>query len=745
MNQEPEGTGAAPEEDPRLLRAAQEYLAALESGRPIDRREYLARFPDLAPELAVYLEALDMVHGTAPMLRSDVPQEPRPAVEESLPAEPLGDFRIVREIGRGGMGVVYEAVQRSLGRRVALKVLPFAAALDARQLQRFQNEAQAAAQLHHTNIVPVYFVGCERGVHFYAMQLIEGQNLAALVESLRGLRAPSMTDAGAGQEQGSPDAFPHPLTPRDPPSGNPDTALGAQLSTQRSDRPREFFRTLAQLVVQAAEALEYAHTMGVIHRDIKPANLLVDHRGAVWVTDFGLAQFHAETHLTHSGELLGTLRYMSPEQAGGRRALVDQRADVYSLGATLYELLTLRPIFDGTDRQTLLYQILHEEPPAPRSIDRAVPPELETIVQKAIGKTPAERYSTAQEFADDLKRFLDDRPIHARRPSLVEKATKWARRHRGVVVSAVAALLLLVAGLSVATALTARAYERANQQRAQAEESFRQARKVVDQFTQISAEELAGNPFLEGPRKRLLEVALGYYQDFLDQHRDDPSLQKALEASRARVEGIISELTTLMGAGQYGLLHEPAVQEALQLTPEQKAFLARMNAHWQSAFHETHGRPPKERERKFLELAQEQETEVPKLLDPRQMKRFKQIALQDRGPRAFADSAVTTELGLTPSQKEQILKILDEQDPFMMKFGSPGPPPQPKRGGKRGDRPPPGEGRAGMMPRPDQQLKDCEDKVLNLLNAAQRQKWQDMVGEPIPGGIRRGPPGFGQR
>src|SRR5438132_11757845 len=164
--------------------------------------------------------------------------------------------------------------------------------------------------------------------------------------------------------------------------------LRGQLSTQRSDGSPEFFRAVARLALQVAEALDYAHGMGIIHRDIKPANLLVDDRGNVWVTDFGLAQFHADTGLTQTGDLVGTLRYMSPEQAGGPRTLIDHRTDVYSLGATLYELLTLRPIFDGADRQTLLHQILNQEPRPPRSLDRTIPVELETIVLKAVGKTP---------------------------------------------------------------------------------------------------------------------------------------------------------------------------------------------------------------------------------------------------------------------------------------------------------------------------------------------------------------------
>ncbi len=170
-------------DDPRLLTAVQEYLSELEAGRRPDRRAYAARFPDLSAAMTPYLDALEMVHGAAAQVQS-VSGRATPQAAELVGAEPLGDFHIVREIGRGGMGIVYEAVQRSLGRRVALKVLPFAAALDSKQLQRFRNEAQAAASLHHQNIVPVYAVGSERGVHFYAMQLIDGQNLAALIATL---------------------------------------------------------------------------------------------------------------------------------------------------------------------------------------------------------------------------------------------------------------------------------------------------------------------------------------------------------------------------------------------------------------------------------------------------------------------------------------------------------------------------------------------------------------------------------
>jgi tetratricopeptide (TPR) repeat protein len=346
------------------------------------------------------------------------------------------------------MGIVYEAMQISLGRRVALKVLPFASTLDARQLQRFKNEAQAAAGLHHTNIVPVFATGCERGVHYYAMQFIDGQTVAALIA---GLRAGPTTS---------------PLSPADEPTG-PDvpTPPVAAASTQPSACEPAFFRTVAVLGVQAAEALEHAHQLGVIHRDIKPANLLVENGAPLapaghgdasegvrlWITDFGLAHCQSQSGLTLTGDLVGTLRYMSPEQALAKRVVVDQRTDIYSLGVTLYELLTLEPAFRGSDRQELLRQIAFEEPRPPRRINKAIPVELETIVLKAMEKNPAERYGTAQELADDLERWLKDEPIRARRPSVVQRLQRWSRRHKPVVTGLAAGLLtLLVVGVVLA-------------------------------------------------------------------------------------------------------------------------------------------------------------------------------------------------------------------------------------------------------------------------------------------------------
>jgi eukaryotic-like serine/threonine-protein kinase len=444
-----------------------EFMDAVRRGERPAVEEYAGRHPQLAPLLRQVLPALQVIG--VPEADSLSADDPLIYSDQSLRS--LGDFRLLREIGRGGMGVVYEAEQVSLGRRVALKVLPFAAALDVKQLQRFKHEAQAAAHLHHQHIVPVYGVGCERGVHYYAMQFIEGQTLAALRCELRQLAAPSP---------------PSPAPGRGPAGAS--TAPMAGLSTDQSTRSPAFFRTMANLGVQAAEALEHAHQLGVVHRDIKPANLLVDVRGNLWITDFGLARSGTDTGLTMSGDLVGTLRYMSPEQALGKPLLLDQRTDIYSLGATLYELLTLTPAFSGGDRQALLRQITFDEPLPLRRVNRAVPVELETIVQKAMSKLPEERYATAQELADDLRRFLADQPIRAKRPTLWQRARKWSRRHRGAVLSAGLVLVFAVIGLALSTLMIWREKGRTEEQRLRALEHAGEARSAAASAQQMATE-----------------------------------------------------------------------------------------------------------------------------------------------------------------------------------------------------------------------------------------------------------------
>ena len=732
-------------DDPRVLEALDEYLAALEAGRRPDRQEFLARHAAVAEALAECLDGMEALHEASSSPGQKAPGWASPL--DRQPATPLGDFRIIREVGRGGMGVVYEAEQLSLGRRIALKVLPFALTLDPRQLQRFKNEARAAAQLHHQHIVPVYSVGCERGVHFYAMQYIEGRSLADVIRGLRQLAGPGKASAraartvtGRGMSPGA-STGPSAADADAPAAETADEPVGA-LATAYSTSSTEFYRAVARLGVQAAEALEHAHEYGVVHRDIKPANLLVDAHGKLWVTDFGLAQFHADSGLTQSGDLLGTLRYMSPEQAGGQRVLLDHRTDVYSLGATLYELLTLRPPFDGADRQTLLHQILHDEPRPPRDVEKSVQAELETIVLKALAKAPAERYATAREFADDLGRFLDHRPILARRPSLAQRARKAARRHPSVVAAVVVLCVLTAAGSLASAAVIRReqaktqaAYEGEKQRAREAEERFLLARQSVEEIVKVCQEELADRPDLDGLRRRLLEDALVYYQKLIEQRRDDPAAQAELAATRDQVKQILADLAVMQGAGQLHLLDRREVLDDLRPSDEQRAQIRqlsqRLGEERDQAFQDFGRLSPEERRQRFLDLARASESAFEKVLTPEQLGRLRQIDLQLQGARAFEDPQVVATLKLTTAQRERIRGIQAEAVPC----GPGGPPP-----GHGPDGPHGGHGQ-GDQHGPREQSASAVEKIKALLTPEQKARWQELTGEPFKGsGPPPGPP-----
>ena len=416
------GPPSAALEDDLVAARLVAYKEDLERGRPVDRERLLAEFPGIRAELNECLEALEMiVNITGP---PSGPDESTIAPEAGTVPGPisgqLGDFRLIRMLGRGGMGVVYEAEELSLGRYVALKVLPFAAMLDGRQLQRFRNEARAAATLKHPHIVGVHSVGFERGVHFYTMELVEGHSVAELLEGLRHIEQPASTDGT------------HPVV--------------SILSTRRSSSHQEYYRCVARIGSEAADALHYAHRAGVVHRDIKPANLMLDSEGTVFITDFGLASFQGNSSLTMTGDILGTLRYMSPEQAAGKHAVVDYRTDVYSLGITLYELLTLKPAFNATGHEQLVAQI-SGIPVRPRTHCPDIPVDLETIVLKAISRDLNDRYETAHAVAEDLRRFCEGRPVTARRPSWVVRTTSWLRRNRliSLLMAASVGLLLWIA------------------------------------------------------------------------------------------------------------------------------------------------------------------------------------------------------------------------------------------------------------------------------------------------------------
>jgi WD40 repeat protein len=380
-----------------------------QAGRP-PADQAVANNSAIETEIHTLRPLIEMLDRVGARMGRDLTRLDGPFAESDLKSL-LGDFLIVRVIGRGGMGVVYEALQQSLGRRVALKILPSTCAGDPRKVQRFVVEAQAAAALQHPHIVPVYMVGSDGGTRYYAMQLIEGRTVADLIAEFRHHRGATSPSSGP-----------------------------TRLS-------RHLYRSCAELAQQAAGALHYAHEQGIIHRDVKPSNLLIDGSGWLWVSDFGLARIAGQAELTLSGAVLGTLRYMSPEQALAARVVVDHRSDVYSLGATLYELVTLHPIFEGDDRLELLRKISEEEPLAPRRIDPNIPRELETIVLKSIAKDPGERYATALELANDLDRFLKNRPILARPPRAIDHAARWVRRHKQAAAAGALSLVLMVIAL----------------------------------------------------------------------------------------------------------------------------------------------------------------------------------------------------------------------------------------------------------------------------------------------------------
>jgi serine/threonine protein kinase len=760
-------------DDPRVLAAIQEYMAAVEAGRRPNRRELLARHPDIATELSACLQGLALIQGAAAEIGRDAGEsrretDPPEVAEELTSAQPLGDFRLLREVGRGGMGVVYEAVQLSLGRRVALKVLPLAGALDPRQLQRFRNEAQAAAQLHHTNIVPVYAVGCERSVHFYAMQFIDGQSLAQVISELRkasgrdGAKTVVATQGSSAGAKGitlteaERDEHWHSIARASKTSALPRPT--ENLSVLFSAKRHSFFGTVARLGMQAAEALDYAHQYGVIHRDIKPANLMLDVHGTLWITDFGLAQLvsgdaAAGAGLTQPGDMLGTLRYMSPEQSNRKAAVLDQRTDVYSLGVTLYELLTLERALSGETREQLLYQIDYVDPKPARSIDRAIPIELETILNKAMAKDAGERYPTARAMADDLRRFLANEPILARPPSLWDKSVKWTRRHKAIAVSTILTLLITTVLAIVSAVLIARRAQEARAQRDRADHSLEQARQAVDYFT-VAAEELPKDGQFLRYRQGFLERALTYYQNFLTERGNDPKIEAQLVAARERIEALLTEVKLVDELFRLfvckELITKADVQDDLErshlkLTDDQaRALAALAESDRAKRLQENRGatsRPvpaferPAEERPQILREDIDATTKQLKFLTGDQFERLQQISRQVRGVAAFSDYDVSKLLGLNATQLKRVQELQEETRRPRAKPGG-------KAGGMRGAPPDAERGRRGGSERGVQVFEEMRQareaavaQVVQMLTPQQRAAWQSLTGAPFTGRV----------
>ena len=744
---------APAEEDPRLLRAVAEYQAVIESGRRPTRQEFVARYPEIASELSACLAGLAFVNAGAAHVAAEAGIAPDDPVGSST--RPLGDFRLLKEIGRGGMGVVYEAMQLSLGRRVAVKVLPLASALDPRHLQRFRNEAHAAAQLHHANIVPVFAVGHERAVHFYAMQLIEGRSLADVIRYLRAALGKGVN--GDPKDSGKPSTIqtirPEPLTmvpgsdarptPADESSvlAKPDDLSSLALS--RDGRRMAYYREAARLGAQAADALDYAHQQGVVHRDIKPSNLLLDAHGKLWISDFGLAQIQSDNNLTRTGDVLGTYRYMSPEQASGRAVVLDQRTDVYSLGVTLYELLTLEPALNGHSREELLRQIDSQEPRPLRAIDRGIPAELETIVLKASAKDVADRYASAGALAEDLRRFLADESILARPPSFWNKSARWARRHKAAAVAVMVVLLFITFASLLATFLIAveqgktrtalhgeqtqhaRAEEQrvqAERQQARAELNYQRARRAVDYFTRVAEEQIPKQPSFDQIKRNMLETALDYYQTFSEDPDERAADSKDLLAARQQAGAILAQVTQMQDLFRldyaFELLRWPAVQQELGLSADQiksvNDFNPTRTAPPPPAPGEAKDGPkdlasPSHANQIALE-GDERRSALKRILTPDQLTRLLQVSRQTRGVFAFSDSDVASALKLSAEQRQIMQSIQSDFSNYA----------------RRRMR----DGNALAGPK---EARAAVDQLLSRLTSEQVTQWETLIGQPYTG------------
>jgi serine/threonine protein kinase len=525
-----------------LDRLADEFMDRYRRGERPSPDEFARRHPELAEDIRQLFPALAMV------------EQPLQELAGAAPVGQVAGYQLLRELGRGGMGVVYEAEQLSLGRRVALKVLRLDTVREPRAVLRFRREAQAAARLHHTNIVPVFEVGQDGDTAFYAMQLIDGHGLDRVIEELR--RQPPATGAepttipGPGAAElahslrtGSFHRTPTPdLDPATPDAALPPAALPFSPASS-AVAAGAFYHEVARMGEQVASALAYAHARGVVHRDVKPSNLLLDAAGVVWVADFGLAKADDSDNLTHTGDLVGTLRYVAPERFEGRTG---PAADVYALGLTLYELLTLRPAFGARDRLELIEQIKNQEPPRPRSLRPAIPRDLETVVLKAMSKDPQRRYPSAQALADDLRRWRAGEPVLARPVGPMGRAWRWARRYPAVAGLLALVLLVLAAGTAVSLLFALEARRQAADARlketAEAQ-ARRRTRAALDEMSsQLIEDWLTRRGPLEPAQRAFLDKALEHYEAFAAESGNSEEVRAGVADAYLRVGKIRQKL-----------------------------------------------------------------------------------------------------------------------------------------------------------------------------------------------------------
>ena len=381
-----------------------QFTQALRAGEHPAIVDYQQRYPELADEIEDLLSSIAMIE----QLKSsgDTRTNQRQLLDTVSRLTHIGNYKILSEIGRGGMGVVFAAVHESLGRRVAIKVMPTPLVDGEKYVQRFRHEAQSAARLHHTNIVSVFGVGEDHGFHYYVMDHISGDSLNTVIARLQTKTL-------------------HPLV----------------AESQR-------YQWAANVAANVAAALAYAHAANILHRDIKPSNLILDRQGTIWITDFGLAKDSSrELNLTRTGDVIGTPQYLAPESLEGQ---YDQRSETYGVGLMLYELVTLKPAYAAGSPAEVIRAVATRSPTAVRKLDPQIPLDLAIIIDKAINRDPRLRYQTANELHQDLLAFVEDRPIAARRPRAIEQLFRWGKRN-----PLTAALCAISAALLVLVAVTA--------------------------------------------------------------------------------------------------------------------------------------------------------------------------------------------------------------------------------------------------------------------------------------------------
>ncbi len=483
------------ERDLKLARALGEYVNRFSRSDTAGVRDFLNEYQELSPDLGDELETFEKF-GSLVEQKDEIPTR-------------FGDFLILREAGRGGMGLVFEARQISLDRRVALKVLPTGLLADNKAVARFYREAKLAASLHHPNIAEVYAMGVQGGNPYFAMEYVEGETLQQILKrfhssfheaktlsvakpsdvtfSMTEVASPEHSDSGpvsSARDEESAASIPIPFNNH---AGFP-SAPGLE------GNGRSYFQRLAEVFSGAANGLQHAHSKGIIHRDLKPSNLILEPNGRLRILDFGLACVEGQEHLTQSRERLGTPLYMSPEQVQGRHEDLDHRTDIYSIGTTLYEMVASRPPYISKNYEDTIHQIIYRDPVPLRRVNPRIPRDLETIVQKCLSKQPGERYGTAEALAQDLQRFVRGDPIEATPLPWHEILRRRAWRFRRKIVE-LSTLMILVAVLAFFAFGEYRRY--LQQKEAEYEANVRSAAVKIISAPLLSATEIPGGVEME--------------------------------------------------------------------------------------------------------------------------------------------------------------------------------------------------------------------------------------------------------